>query len=462
MKYLILVIALVQFSLASSQVVWYANPDTSSKPNDFFRRFDSGNYPQDFCYQSGDQNGVASSKVSTVNDANYGKIWKINKPKKRKRAEFARTEGDRDYFKPKEGDDVYIGWRWKIDTEDNSGISQEVTVFQWKSEGSHDQNYPLNLEYDGDLTLNAWGPDYNNSTSQASMRTVLWRKPVAQNTWVSIVIRIKVDKGDFGGIFQFWFNGEPQKLSNSQFNKYKVKLSDDKFKAFHRTNDGSGVYPKWGVYNKKSCDYNASAYFDELKIGKKLNDVLISDGVVNSAPSISISSPANNAVYAIGDEIGFSATATDVDGNLDRVNFKLDDKYYSTDKNEPFTSTFTPEAPGTYKVAARAFDADNAATETFVTITVNPDVSLSTDDFTTNSVLNSIKIYPSPATNFLNVVGISSKTQIEVIDIVGKKRLNGFVSENNPKVNVATLSRGIYFLKIIKDGSQKVISFIKK
>lgn len=275
MKYLLLAIALFQFSLVGSQVIWSADPNASTNLNDFFRRFDSGNYPRDYCYQNGDQISVAPSKVSTVNDTNYGEIWKINKPKKRKRGEFARAEGDKDCFIPEEGDNIYIGWRWKIDTEDNSTISKEVTVFQWKSEGSHSQNYPLNLEYDGDLTLNAWGPDYDNNTSQGAMRTVLWRKPVAQNTWVSIVIRIKVDKGDFGGIIQFWFNGEPQKLSNNQFNKYTVRLSDDKFKAFHRTNDGSGVYPKWGVYNKKSCDYNASVYFNELKIGEKLEDVLI-------------------------------------------------------------------------------------------------------------------------------------------------------------------------------------------
>lgn len=371
MKKILFALTYLTFIHSQAQVIWSADPNASTNVNDFFRRFDGGNYPTDYCYTSGDEAGVDPSNVSTVTDPEHGKAWKVNKPQNRKRGEFARTEGDINFYAPAEGDDIYIGWRWKIDTEDATQISDEVTVWQWKSAGTHHQNYPLNMEYDGDLTLNAWGPDYDNNTSQSSMRTVLWRKAVPQDTWISLVVRIKVDKDDFGGLVQFWFNGEPQILGNANFNKYQVNLSSDNYTAYHRTNDGSEVYPKWGIYNKKSCSYNANAYFNKMKIGHSLNDVMPSASVSNQPPSVTITSPSNNAIYTLGETIALAADATDPDNNLEKVNFKIDDGYHSNDRDTPFTGSFTPSEAGIYKIAARAFDYDGEYTEEFVTITVN-------------------------------------------------------------------------------------------
>lgn len=368
LSFSLVVISVLQLS---AQVIWSADPNQSTNVNDFFRRFDSGNYPTDYCVTSGDEAGVTPSSVVTANDPTYGKVWKVNKPQNRKRGELARSEGDNQFYAPTEGDDIYIGWRWKIDTENGGDITDECTVWQWKSEGAHDQNYPLNMEYDGDLTLNAWGPDYANNTSQSSMRTVLWRKAVPQDTWVTLVVRIKVDKDDFGGVVQFWFNGVQQELMNSAFDKYQVNLSADKFTANHRTNDGSAVYPKWGIYNKKSCAYNVNAYFNEMKIGNTLNDVMPSgSNTTNQAPTVEITSPSNGATFNLGETISLGATASDSDGSIEKVNFKIDGGYHTNDRTAPYTGSFTPTEAGTYVIGARAFDDDDAQTEVSVTITV--------------------------------------------------------------------------------------------
>lgn len=370
MKKILLVLISFQFYLAESQVIWSADPSQSTNENNFFRRFDSGNYPSDYCSTVGDEAGVPPSTVTTTNDPVHGKVWKVNKPINRKRGELARAEGTLNSYTAKEGDDIYIGWRWKIDTENGAKITQESTVWQWKSEGTHDQNYPLNMEYDGDLTFNAWGPDYANNSSQAAMRTVLWRKAVPQNTWVTFVVRIKIDKDDFGGLVQFWFNGEPQKLTNAEFDKYQVNLSSDKYTANHRTNDGSGVYPKWGIYNKKSCEYNASAYFDEMKIGESLSSVMPSGSTTpNSPPTVKMTSPSNGATFNIGETINLNATASD-DGSVAKVNFKVNGAYYSQDQTMPYTGSFTPTETGIYVLSARAFDDEDAQTEDAVTVTV--------------------------------------------------------------------------------------------
>ncbi|AWB65390.1 hypothetical protein C2869_02570 [Saccharobesus litoralis] len=259
---------------SSAEIIWSADPNKSNKVTDFFKRLDDGNYPQDYCKVKGDEKGVAASTASIVTDPRYGKVWHINKPINRKRGEFARFEGKINHLSPKEGDDLYIAWNWKIDTADGTKIDKEITVFQWKSASPHNQNYPINMEYDGDLTLNVFGADYSKKVGQFKRRAILWRKAIPQGEWVSLIVRVKVNKDDFGGVVQFWFNGELQQLDNLKTKLYQAKISDDKKSVFHRTNDGRFVYPKWGAYNKKSCQYNVNIYYHDMKVGTTLESVM--------------------------------------------------------------------------------------------------------------------------------------------------------------------------------------------
>ena len=106
----------------------------------------------------------------------------------------------------------------------------------------------------------------------------------------------------------------------------------------------------------------------------------------NVAPTVSVTSPANNAVYEVGQEITLSASASDPDGNLDKVNFKINDDFYKTVSDRPFEYTFTPSEPGTYKIAALAIDKENAKTEDFVTIKVTEKNLAPIASFTTPAV----------------------------------------------------------------------------
>lgn len=90
----------------------------------------------------------------------------------------------------------------------------------------------------------------------------------------------------------------------------------------------------------------------------------------NVAPEVTLTSPANNATFALGEVINLTANASDPNGNLDKVNFQIDDAFYKTDNARPFETTFTPTEAGTYKIAARAIDKDNLRKDDFVTITV--------------------------------------------------------------------------------------------
>ena len=280
---LILLLMSVSIQSVHSQVLWYGDPNQSV--NSVFGRFDSGNYPQDVC-SGGD--GTAVSRAETTVDPVHGKVWRIYKPKKRKRGEFARTS-----YIPSEGETLYYGWRWKIEATPN--ITGGIAVFQWKTDGSNNtQNYPLNMGYGGGrLSMNAYGPCYptwNSCSGSINNRNInLWSKPVNEGQWVTIVIKLKLDRDKNKGEVELWFNGEKQVLSNSPANDYSINLSADKKTAYHKTFDGNVNYPKWGAYNGESCNYEVYAYFDEMRIGKSLASVLNPLGG-SSNPNIAVSS----------------------------------------------------------------------------------------------------------------------------------------------------------------------------
>lgn len=72
----------------------------------------------------------------------------------------------------------------------------------------------------------------------------------------------------------------------------------------------------------------------------------------------------------------------------------------------------------------------------------------------------SVKIYPNPATDVLNVSGISVNTTANVIDIQGRIVKSILLNAEETIVDISELQRGMYFLNV--DNNSKTISFIKK
>lgn len=73
--------------------------------------------------------------------------------------------------------------------------------------------------------------------------------------------------------------------------------------------------------------------------------------------------------------------------------------------------------------------------------------NLSVEEFSTTN----IKMYPNPAKN--NYVTIESNESIvaEVYDVLGKKVMVQSISQNQKKLNISSLSRGIYLVKMNSD-----------
>ncbi|WPV67923.1 glycosyl hydrolase family 18 protein [Chitinophaga sp. LS1] len=91
----------------------------------------------------------------------------------------------------------------------------------------------------------------------------------------------------------------------------------------------------------------------------------------NKYPTVSITSPANNATFTAGATVSITATAADADGSVTKVEFYNGSTLLGTSTASPYTYSWASVAAGTYSLTAKATDNSGAATtSSTVTITV--------------------------------------------------------------------------------------------
>lgn len=92
--------------------------------------------------------------------------------------------------------------------------------------------------------------------------------------------------------------------------------------------------------------------------------------VVTDPPTCSISSPANNSVFAAGSNIVINANASDPDGTVAKVEFFQGAVKLGEDTTSPFSFAWNGVPVGTYSLTARAVD-DLGVTGTSAPISIN-------------------------------------------------------------------------------------------
>ena len=87
---------------------------------------------------------------------------------------------------------------------------------------------------------------------------------------------------------------------------------------------------------------------------------------------MSLTSPANGATFTAPATVTLTASASDPESRLARVEFYRDGTLLGTDTSSPYSFTWSQAPAGSYTLTARAFDSDGGqATSSAVTITVN-------------------------------------------------------------------------------------------
>ena len=93
---------------------------------------------------------------------------------------------------------------------------------------------------------------------------------------------------------------------------------------------------------------------------------------VNQPPTVSLTSPANNASVNAPASLAIAAAAADVDGTVSKVEFYNGSALLGTDATAPYTYTWSNVGAGTYSISAKAIDNNGAtATSTVAIVKVN-------------------------------------------------------------------------------------------
>jgi hypothetical protein len=99
--------------------------------------------------------------------------------------------------------------------------------------------------------------------------------------------------------------------------------------------------------------------------------VVVKTVVVNQAPTVSLTSPANNSSVDVPASITINANAADADGTISKVEFFNGSSLLGSDLSSPYSYVWNNLAAGNYTITAKATDNSNAVTTSAsVTITV--------------------------------------------------------------------------------------------
>jgi len=131
-----------------------------------------------------------------------------------------------------------------------------------------------------------------------------------------------------------------------------------------------------GIYNFRLTVKNTEG-------STSIDEVLVMvTSTLNVSPTVTLTSPADNATFVEGKPVTLSATAEDFDGTITKVEFFEGSNLISTVTGAPYSANWSPAA-GNYTVTAKATDNGGAvSTSTASHITISPLMSCTTSSTT--------------------------------------------------------------------------------
>ncbi len=223
------------------------------------------------------------------------------------------------------------------------------------------------------------GPGWGTTTTTNTAPTVSISSPVNNASFTAPAsITISATAADADGT-----------VSNVQFYNGTTLLGSDATSpySFSWTGVTSGTY----TITAKATD-NSGAVTTSTAIA------IAVIAAANTAPTVSISSPANNASFATPASITITATAADADGTVSNVQFYNGTTLLGSDATSPYSFSWTGVVAGTYSITAKATDnAGAVTTSTAVSITVTTTTTTPSTGFVTISnktfMVNGCPIY---------------------------------------------------------------------
>jgi chitodextrinase len=162
---------------------------------------------------------------------------------------------------------------------------------------------------------------------------------------------------------------------------------------------------------------------------------------MNKKPTVSIASPADNAVFTAPAGITINATAADADGSVFKVDFYNGTSLLGTDNTAPYSFSWNNVAAGTYKITAKAMD--NAGEETassVVTVIVNHLPTVNITSPANNAIVT------APATITINATAADTDGSISKVDFYNGTTLIGSDNTSPYSFTWSNVAAGTYTL----------------
>ena len=214
-----------------------------------------------------------------------------------------------------------------------------------------------------------------NKTNEWSKTGIMIRESLADNAKHSMLV-----KTPWHGIVNQYRTNSPGETDN--FNEDTLKTVN--WLKLNRTgNVITSSYSRdgitWTTFNSVTISMQQNIYVGLCAAG--INDVLsnkstydnvsVNGTLVNFAPTISITAPANNATFTAPAAFTINVTAADADGTVSKVEFYKGLTYLGADLTSPYTFGLTNVTAGTYAIRAVAYDNKNTTAEVTINVIVN-------------------------------------------------------------------------------------------
>jgi RHS repeat-associated protein len=162
---------------------------------------------------------------------------------------------------------------------------------------------------------------------------------------------------------------------------------------------------------------------------------------VDAPPTVSISAPANNAVFTSPANITLTASATDTDGTVAKVDFYDGATLLGTSTATPYSLALTSVVAGAHAYTARATDSDGAVTaSSVVNITVNVPPTVSISAPANNAV------FATPASITITATAADADGTIAKVDLFDGATLVGTLTAAPYSLTITNAAAGAHAL----------------
>ena len=177
---------------------------------------------------------------------------------------------------------------------------------------------------------------------------------VPQGKWVRVIASYKSGEG-YTLYLDTVTPEKSGKLSGTLYNSDQGLIIGNSQKGNHRKMEG--ILDNVGIWNRQLSQAEAGSL-----ISTKATYPDFVSGPTNASPTVVLTSPKSDSQFAVGSNVLITATATDSDGSITKVEFYNGTTLLGTDTSSPYSYAWSSVKAGEYNITAKATDNKGAIT----------------------------------------------------------------------------------------------------